>query len=124
MEKEPKILVVEDENYIFIFLRAVLNEMKIHNIVHVKNGLEAVKYCHKNSDISLVLMDIIMPVMDGYEATRKIKQIRPNLPIIVQTAKAIIGDKEKAFEAGCDDYISKPINTDKLIVLINKYLKN
>ena len=68
-------------------------------------------------------MDISMPIMNGYDATKEIKKIRPDLPIIAQTAYAITGDREKAIAAGCDDYIFKPIKKDQLIHLINKYLK-
>lgn len=123
MEKETKILIVEDEEYVYIFLRTILKEMKIKKIVRVKNGRDAVEYCTKNNDISLVLMDLVMPIMDGYEATRKIKLLKPNLPIIAQTALAMTDDEQKALDAGCDDYISKPIIREHLIDLVNKHLK-
>jgi CheY-like chemotaxis protein len=75
-----------------------------------------------NPEISLVLMDIKMPVMNGYLATKKIKKLRPDLPVIAQTAYALVGDREKAIQAGCDDYISKPILEEKLIEMLKKYL--
>lgn len=73
-------------------------------------------------DIDLVLMDLKMPVMDGFKASTEIKRIRPNLPVIAQTAYAFAADKLKATEAGCDDYIAKPINRTELLQMIGKYL--
>jgi two-component system sensor histidine kinase EvgS len=69
-------------------------------------------------------MDIKMPVMDGYEATRQIKKFRPGLPIIAQTAYALEGDIEKTIAAGCDEYLSKPLNKAVLINCLNKFLKD
>lgn len=80
--------------------------------------------CRQHPDIDLVLMDIKMPVMDGYEATRQIKKFRPGLPIIAQTAYALEGDLEISIAAGCDDYISKPLNKVILINCLNKFLKD
>jgi len=74
-------------------------------------------------NIDLVLMDIRMPVMDGIEATKLIKQIRPDLPIIAQTAYAFSEEKNKILSIGCDEYLSKPLENNKLNALINKYLK-
>lgn len=75
------------------------------------NGSEAVELCLMMPDISLVLMDVKMPVMDGYEATRLIKQLKPDLPVIALTAFAFAGDKEKALDSGCDNYLSKTSKT-------------
>lgn len=77
----------------------------------------------KTPDIDLILMDIRMPVMDGLEATKQIKSIRPELPVIAQTAYAFSEEKMQILSFGCDDYISKPIERKKLIELIDKYLK-
>jgi CheY-like chemotaxis protein len=92
------------------------------NIIWAKDGKEAVDLCKEKSDINIVLMDIKMPRMDGYEAIKMIKELRPKLPIIVQTAYAMSQDKQKMKEIGADDYISKPINesliVDKIIDLI------
>ena len=87
-----------------------------------KNGLEAVKLCIDNPDIDFVLMDIKMPELNGFEATKSIKEIYPNLPIIAQTAFAIMGDRDFALSMGCDEYISKPIKRVELIELMNNYL--
>lgn len=116
------VLVVEDVDTNFEFLKHVLQKSGIKTI-WAKNGKEAIRYCIEEPDIAIVLMDLRMPVMNGYEATKEIKRIKPNLPIIAQTAFALEGDKEKAIEAGCDDYISKPINKNKLIEIIESYLK-
>ena len=89
----------------------------------VSNGLEAVKACRENPDIVLVLMDIQMPEMNGYEATRQIRQFNKEVIIIAQTAFGLTGDREKAMDAGCNDYISKPIKKDEFMELMQKYLK-
>ena len=89
----------------------------------VETGVDAVDACFSNPDIDLILMDIRMPVMDGYEATRQIRLFNKDVIIIAQTAFALIGDREWAIEAGCNDYIAKPINRDLLIGLIKKHLQ-
>ncbi len=115
------ILVVEDEEFNRIYFEELLNQIHCDVIV-ANNGLEAIEICQNNENIDLILMDIKMPLMDGYEATKEIKKIRPNVPIIAQTAFALLGDKNKSLENGCDDYISKPVKKDVLINLIRKYL--
>lgn len=115
-------LVVEDDEVNYLFLETVLAKNKIKTI-RAFNGVEAVEKCTNNKEIKLVLMDIKLPVMNGYEATRRIKKIRPGLPIIAQTAYAMHEDKHKALEAGCDGYISKPIVTDELFKLIDSIEK-
>jgi CheY-like chemotaxis protein len=77
--------------------------------------------CRNNPDIDLILMDIQMPEMNGYEATRKIRQFNKDVVIIAQTAYVLTGDREMAIAAGCNDYISKPIKKDELMALIQKY---
>lgn len=115
------ILIAEDEEINFLYLKEILQPTRC-KIIHARNGIEAVEYCQGNSAIDLVLMDIKMPVMNGYEATQRIKSIRPELPVIGQTAFALSEDRNKSIEAGCDDYISKPINKDLLLDLIQRYL--
>jgi len=88
------------------------------------NGIEALALLEKHADIAIVLMDIMMPEMDGYKAMQKIRQ-QPcyrKLPIIALTAKAMIGDKAKCIEAGANDYLSKPVDSDKLISLMRVWL--
>ena len=87
----------------------------------VRTGQDAVDCCRSNPDIDLILMDIKMPVMDGYEATRQIRLFNKKVIIIAQTAFALLGDKEKALVAGCNDYISKPVDSKLLIGILQKY---
>jgi len=92
---QKTILIVEDEEFNRIYFEELLNQINC-KVVIAKNGIEAVEICKKNASIDLVLMDIKMPLMNGYEATQAIKKIRPNLPIIAQTAFALLGDKKKS----------------------------
>lgn len=117
---EYTILIAEDNISNYFFLSELLSGMDIKTI-HARNGKEAIEIVKQNSFINLILMDMKMPVLDGYSATREIKKIKPDLPIIAQTAFAQSSDNEKAIEAGCDDYITKPIIKDKLIEIIKKY---
>jgi hypothetical protein len=115
-----KILIAEDDEassqLISIHVRNFGNE-----IINIKNGREAVEACRNNPDIDLILMDIQMPELNGYEATRQIRQFNTEVIIIALTAFALAGDREKAIEAGCNDYIAKPINKTELMGLIQKY---
>ena len=86
-----------------------------------RTGLEAVKIVSDHPGIDLVLMDIRMPELNGYEATRRIREFNSKVVIIAQTAYGLAGDREKAIEAGCNDYISKPINRIELREMIDKY---
>ena len=115
------ILVAEDTYDSFLLIEAILAETKV-KIIRANNGLEAIDICKKNNNIDLVLMDIRMPELGGYEASIEIKKTRPELPIIAQTAYAVIGDKKTAIIAGCDDYIAKPISPDKLIEIVHQWL--
>ena len=116
------LLVVEDEEINLMLLIEALKSTKI-KVLKARNGKEALKICTKENNIDLVLMDIKMPVMDGLEATIKIKMKRPHLPIIAQTALATSGEEEKCIKAGCIDYISKPINRKILLNKVNEYFK-
>ncbi|MCK9617049.1 MAG: response regulator [Lentimicrobiaceae bacterium] len=118
--KGKTILIAEDVPSNYQFAEAVLRKTEA-NLIWAKDGQEAVDICLNNSDIDLVLMDIQMPVMNGYEATRKIKVMKPNLPIISQTAYAMLGERELSLEAGCDNYLSKPIRPGDLLSTIAKY---
>ena len=91
--------------------------------MHAITGVQAIEVCRENPDLDLVLMDIRMPMMDGIEATHQIRQFNKDVIIIAQTAFAFTGDREKAIEAGCTNYISKPINKMLLNELIKKYFK-
>jgi CheY-like chemotaxis protein len=85
--------------------------------------LEAVNTFSENRDINLILMDIRMPLMDGYTATKKIREMDKNVVVVAQTAYAMAGDREKALTAGCHDYITKPLNRKKLLELIDKHFR-
>ena len=112
------VLVVEDDDVNYLFLDTILGKSGIRTI-RAFNGIEAVDICNGNNDIQMVLMDIKLPYLNGYEATQRIKKIRPDLPIIAQTAYAMHEDRKKALDAGCDGYISKPIIASELIKLID-----
>ena len=116
------ILVAEDERSNFELIKATLQKTEVE-ILWAKNGLEAVKMAFDIPEISLILMDMRMPEMNGYEATLKIKEIRSDLPIISLTAYAMTEDQDKSFSAGCDEYISKPFNPIDLIRIMDKYIK-
>ena len=118
---EKTVLIVEDDLYNHSYLEELLSDTKI-NMLHAWDGEEAVAIVEKHQNISLVLMDIKMPVLDGLSATRIIKNIRPKLPVIAQTANALPYDKTLALDAGCDDYISKPIETELFMEKIGAYL--
>jgi CheY-like chemotaxis protein len=115
------VLVAEDDDLNFMFIEEMLSETKI-KLIRAKNGLEAIDAVKNNSEIELVLMDIQMPFMDGYQSTREILLIKPHLPIIAQTAFALASEKELSFKAGCIDYISKPLDMEELLIKIKKYL--
>ncbi len=85
------------------------------------NGKEVVDLMRKNADFDVILMDAKMPLMDGYKATTEIRKFNKEVVIIAQTAYALEGDKQKALAAGCNDYITKPINKKHLLELIEKY---
>jgi len=117
------ILVAEDDDLNYMFIEEMLSETKI-NIIRANNGLDALNIVKTNNKINIVLMDIQMPVMDGYQCTKLILEIKPDLPVIAQTAFAITTEKEKSLKFGCIDYITKPINLKELISKIKKYLPN
>jgi CheY-like chemotaxis protein len=121
-KKSRTILIAEDEEYNFLLLSEFIYNMNL-NILHTRNGEETVEICKTNPDINLILMDIKMPVMDGMAATKLIKKFRPNLPIIAQTAFALAHEIEKFKNQGFDDYITKPIKHEKLVELLEKYIK-
>jgi CheY-like chemotaxis protein len=115
-----KILIVEDEKDVDTYFSVVLRNIG-REILHAENGVDAIELCLKNRDIDLILMDIKMPEMNGYDATREIRKFDKDVIIIAQTAYALDGDREKAIEAGCNDYITKPIRIDKMMELLRKY---
>jgi CheY-like chemotaxis protein len=115
-------LIAEDDDSNFLVLETIIRKHFNIDVIRAYNGLDAVDYCKSNPIPDLVLMDIKMPVMDGFEATSIIKMQFPNLPIIAVTAYGLSGDEFKSIESGCDDYISKPINTKILLSKFERYL--
>ena len=115
------LLLVEDDYANAEFVKIIFRKENI-KIFHVVNGADAVDLFNNNPMLDLVLMDIKMPVMDGYIATQEIRKINTNIPIIAFTAFALDGDREKAIEAGCTDYVIKPVNKEKLINMVKLYL--
>jgi signal transduction histidine kinase len=112
------ILIVEDEYSNYKYLEAIFH--KKVKLYWVNNGADAIKIC-QDMDFDLILMDIKLPKMNGFEATRRIKKIKPGLPIIAVTAYAMASDKEKSIEAGCDNYIAKPFKMEELYSLVDTY---
>lgn len=118
---KPLILIVEDVESNYLYLNAVLAKLDV-TVEWAKNGIEAVDFAKVNPNTDVILMDLQMPEMNGYEATREIKKMYPDMTIIAQTAFAMSEDRAKALEAGCDDYLAKPIRSKDLIDTVNKYL--
>ena len=118
--KSKTILVAEDEAANFLFLEKILSPTDV-NIIRAENGSEAVDIINTNN-IDLVLMDIVMPEVDGFEAANIIKEKHPDLPIIAQTFYDNDIDKEKVDNSKFDSFIRKPININKLLIVIDKYL--
>lgn len=122
--KKQTILIVEDVEVNYLYLETLLKDIiKLDcNLLHAKNGQEAIEICKNNLNIDLVFMDLKMSVMNGYDATRQLKELFPNLIIIAQSAYTTSAEKNKAISVGCDDFIVKPINLQDVQMIINKYL--
>jgi PAS domain S-box-containing protein len=117
--KDMSILIADDEQINFLYLEILLKS-SVKKIDHAYNGKEAVEMVSQRM-YDLIFMDLKMPEMNGYDATKKIKLSNPDIPIIAQTAYASVEDKEKAVLAGCDDFIAKPIKKNVLLEVIEKY---
>lgn len=115
------VLIVEDNETSRFYFEAALKKLKASTL-WAKNGVEGLDFFTANEDISLVLMDLNMPEMDGFEATRKMKKIRPEIPIIVQSAYILSGEEARSFEAGCDEFLAKPIRLNLLVEAITRHL--
>lgn len=116
-----KILVVEDEDMNYLYLNRILSMNQLNDVIRASNGQEAIDVV-KQEEISLVLMDLKLPVMGGLDATRHIRELKPGLPVIAITAYAMDADKQKALQAGCAAYLSKPYSKEDLMKLLNKFL--
>ena len=122
--RERKVLVVDDDVRNIFALNSLLERHGM-NVITATNGHDAIKLLDSNPDLSLILMDVMMPEMDGYETMRRIREIPDfrRLPIISLTAKAMKGDREKCLQAGASDYVAKPVNTDQLLSLVRMWLQ-
>ena len=114
------ILIAEDEDTNFRYLIAALRKTKI-NILRAENGQEAIDILKENQ-VDAILLDIQMPILNGYEAAKIIKASNPFLPIIAQTAFAMHNERDRILEAGCDDYLAKPIRPKELLDSLSKFL--
>ena len=115
------ILVVEDEEITRFFFKTAL-KITNANLLFAENGQEGIDIALANQHIDCVLMDIRLPIIDGYQATKSIKNERQNLPVIVQTAYALSNERLKAIQSGCDEFLPKPIKIETLYDVLKKYL--
>ena len=116
-----RILVVEDEIYNFTLLKYIF-EKEGQEIVWARNGEEAVALFRENKSFDLILMDIKMPVLNGYEATRQIRATDSTVPIIAVTAYAMSEDIQKCLDAGCNEVVTKPLDRNEMLLLIRKWI--
>jgi CheY-like chemotaxis protein len=118
-----KVMIVDDDVRNIFSLTSVLESQGM-NVVFAENGKDALVRLKEHPDVDIVLMDVMMPEMDGYETTRAIRELEgfQELPIISLTAKAMKGDREKSIAAGASDYITKPVDTDQLLSLMRVWL--
>jgi CheY-like chemotaxis protein len=119
--KDKCILIVEDNHLTFMLLETALGPTGI-KIIHADDGLKGIEAVKHNSRINLVLMDIQIPVINGCDATREIKKINPEMPVIIQTAHTMGDELRDCIKAGCNEYVSKPLVIKSLLRLMNKYL--
>lgn len=123
MSKNFTTLIVEDDQVSFELYKIRLETFPL-NIIHAKNGKLAVKQAAENPDIDLILMDIRMPVMDGYQATKEIRKFNKDIPIVAQTAFAAIPEHQQMLEMGFNDFLEKPLDDSILTKILNKYIFN
>ena len=117
-----KVLIIDDDPRNIFALKATL-QSKGYECVAAAGAGQGLDLLHKMKDIGIVLIDMMMPDMDGYESIPRIKE-QVNIPVIAVTAQAMVGDREKCLQAGANDYISKPIDVDKLLSVLRVYLKS
>ncbi len=120
--EDKTILIVEDDHINYQLLEVVLKRTRV-NLLHAVTGMDAVKFCLEQPKIDLVLMDVQLPEMNGFEAIKLIKQSQPTIPIIVQTANSMNEEKTRADEAGCQGFMTKPISLNKFMSEVDKFLQ-
>ena len=118
--KEELILVAEDDNVNFILIEKILKSAN-YIVIRAKDGQEAVQICSENNEIDLILMDIKMPILDGHEAFKKIREFNTTIPIIAQTSYSFEEEIEKIKKTGFNNFISKPLDKEKLLEMVGKY---
>lgn len=122
-ELRKKVLIVDDDARNIFALTAVL-KAKGYSCLSCPGSLEALKLLSSNHNVGIVLLDMMMPEMDGYELLATLRKgSNADLPVVAVTAQAMLGDREKCLAAGADDYLSKPVDVDKLVAILDKYLK-
>jgi len=114
------VLVVEDNHISFKLMNAVLSKVKI-GIIHAPNGRKAIQACEGDQPIDVVLMDLQLPEINGLDATRQIKKLRPELPVIATTANTFDADQDACMDAGCSAYITKPLQFKKLFEMMQDF---
>lgn len=118
-----QVLIIDDDARNIFALTATLKS-KGFKCYSAQSAQQGIAFLHSDEKIDAVLIDMMMPDMDGYEAIPKIKSKHPDIPVISVTAQAMVGDKEKCLAAGADDYVSKPIDVDKLLSVLKKFINN
>jgi CheY-like chemotaxis protein len=122
-EVHSKLLIIDDDQRNIFALKAVLKS-RGYACITAGGAQEGIRLLTEQKDVGLVLLDMMMPDMDGYEAIKLIRQGPGRaVPIIAVTAQAMVGDREKCIEAGADDYIAKPVDVDRLMILLKQYVK-
>ncbi|MGQ1911350.1 response regulator [Marinifilum sp. RC60d5] len=119
--EDKLLLIAEDEDFNYIFLEEILAETKVR-LIRARDGQEAIRLFESNPDIDLILMDMQMPIINGYDATKRIKKIKKEIPIIAQTAFHYGEAYDEIMAAGCDDFITKPIDIGGLKNIIAKFI--
>jgi two-component system cell cycle response regulator DivK len=118
---DKTILIVDDEEYNWLLIKDLLEDFQV-NVVWARVGQEAIDIVSSGGKIDLILMDMKMPILDGFDTTKEIKKINSDIPVIAQTAFCMPEEKERCFSCGCNAYISKPINFDELLTLANNMI--
>src|SRR5688500_4145813 len=117
-----KVLIIDDDNRNIFALKAVL-KAKGFDCVTANNALDGLNILAEQKEVGIVLLDMMMPEMDGYETMGVIRNgLRKEIPVIAVTAQAMVGDQQKCLDAGANDYVSKPIDVDHLLILLKRYM--